>query len=371
MGSGAWRARAVRGKAVGDPEPISPFLLSTDAFPVRERLAMWREMYGRNIINGEIEPLDDRPFYASVSIHALPGVGVAFGSRSDASLFVDQRCAAKMSDRIALTLVTRGVGHASQFGREATAGPGGAIPFSTIDAFSATLRGDGAHVTLSFPRAAVQALAPGFADAMARPINPGNGALRLLADYLGVLRDRDAPLKADLASVFSGHLLDLTALVIGARGEVRESALAGGAKAAWRRAILREIGARATTPSLSAKAIARNLGISTRYLHAILEETGKSFSEIVLERRLAQASSVLNDRRFDGLTISEIALAAGFSDISYFNRSFRRRFGDTPSKVRAGLICRRATRAIRAPRRLFAVGQSLCVPGQDRRFFAR
>jgi transcriptional regulator GlxA family with amidase domain len=31
---------------------------------------------------------------------------------------------------------------------------------------------------------------------------------------------------------------------------------------------------------------------------------------------------------------SRVALAAGFSDISQFNRLFRARFGDTPSAVR-------------------------------------
>jgi AraC-like DNA-binding protein len=33
--------------------------------------------------------------------------------------------------------------------------------------------------------------------------------------------------------------------------------------------------------------------------------------------------------------ICDIALQAGFSDISHFNRLFRARFGDTPSGVRA------------------------------------
>jgi AraC-like DNA-binding protein len=34
-------------------------------------------------------------------------------------------------------------------------------------------------------------------------------------------------------------------------------------------------------------------------------------------------------------TISAIAFDAGFGDLSHFNRLFRRRFGATPSEVRA------------------------------------
>jgi AraC-like DNA-binding protein len=37
----------------------------------------------------------------------------------------------------------------------------------------------------------------------------------------------------------------------------------------------------------------------------------------------------------DGTTASAVALAAGFGDLSHFNRSFRRRYGATPSDVRA------------------------------------
>jgi AraC-like DNA-binding protein len=44
---------------------------------------------------------------------------------------------------------------------------------------------------------------------------------------------------------------------------------------------------------------------------------------------------MLTDRRYLYLAIINIALAVGFGDISHFNRVFRRRFGETPSGVRA------------------------------------
>src|SRR5262249_44100849 len=34
-------------------------------------------------------------------------------------------------------------------------------------------------------------------------------------------------------------------------------------------------------------------------------------------------------------SITSVAFDAGFGDLSYFNRTFRRRFGDTPSGVRS------------------------------------
>ncbi len=36
-----------------------------------------------------------------------------------------------------------------------------------------------------------------------------------------------------------------------------------------------------------------------------------------------------------GLTISGIAYEVGFGDLSYFNRSFRKRYGQSPSQVKS------------------------------------
>lgn len=62
-------------------ESISPVRLLTASFPVGDRLSMRREIYGRHIVHGDIEPIDDRPFPASVLIpdlrEAMTGAGGA------------------------------------------------------------------------------------------------------------------------------------------------------------------------------------------------------------------------------------------------------------------------------------------------------
>jgi len=47
---------------------------------------------------------------------------------------------------------------------------------------------------------------------------------------------------------------------------------------------------------------------------------------------------MLTDPRFASRSITSVAFDAGFGDVSYFNRSFRRRFGATPSETRAEAI---------------------------------
>ena len=65
----------------------------------------------------------------------------------------------------------------------------------------------------------------------------------------------------------------------------------------------------------------------------LFEAEGLSFLEYVFAERLPghmKCSTTDSDR-----TISAIAFAVGFSDLSHFNRTFRRRFGRTPTEVRA------------------------------------
>ena len=63
----------------------------------------------------------------------------------------------------------------------------------------------------------------------------------------------------------------------------------------------------------------------------IKRRTGRTYTELLQERRLRQAAWLLahtNQR------ISDIALAVGYENVSYFHRLFRERFGLSPKKYR-------------------------------------
>jgi len=89
-------------------------------------------------------------------------------------------------------------------------------------------------------------------------------------------------------------------------------------------------------PGLNAEVTGKHLSISGRAVQMLFEAEGTTFSTYVLEQRLLHALRRLRDPRYDPIGISQIAYAAGFVDLSHFNRCFRRRFGDTPSGVRSG-----------------------------------
>ncbi|HYU13514.1 MAG TPA: helix-turn-helix transcriptional regulator [Stellaceae bacterium] len=88
-------------------------------------------------------------------------------------------------------------------------------------------------------------------------------------------------------------------------------------------------------PGLSLGEVAGRLGISPRSVQALFEADGTTFSRFVLEERLLRAYRLLTGRLSAGRSVTAVAFEVGFNDLSYFNRTFRRRFGLTPSEARA------------------------------------
>ncbi|WP_299336255.1 ATP-binding protein [uncultured Psychroserpens sp.] len=82
---------------------------------------------------------------------------------------------------------------------------------------------------------------------------------------------------------------------------------------------------------LSVEHIAREVGFSRSQLHRKLKAiSGKSANQLITEIRLNEAHRMLKSKSG---SVSEIAYAVGYSNLSYFTKSFKERFGELPSKV--------------------------------------
>jgi len=63
----------------------------------------------------------------------------------------------------------------------------------------------------------------------------------------------------------------------------------------------------------------------------IKRRMGKTYTELVQAKRLIQAGYLLTTT---GMNVSDVALAVGYDNISYFHRIFQERYGMTPRKYR-------------------------------------
>ncbi|MGV8954742.1 MAG: acetamidase/formamidase family protein [Cypionkella sp.] len=80
--------------------------------------------------------------------------------------------------------------------------------------------------------------------------------------------------------------------------------------------------------------IAREEGMSTRYLQRLFAQRGESFSEYLKAQRLEHCRADLLDPNYDTESIASIGQRWGFRDQAHFSRSFTAAFSATPTAVR-------------------------------------
>jgi AraC-like DNA-binding protein len=156
---------------------------------------------------------------------------------------------------------------------------------------------------------------------------------RLLFGYLDALSDDMSLASPALAEAVVIHVHDLVALALGASRDGAEIATRRGLRAARLRAVKADVRAN-LAGNVSVAAVAQRQGITPRYLHMLFEHEDATFSQFVLRQRLDRARTMLADPDQDHRSIAAIAYAAGFADLSYFNRAFRHRYGATPGEAR-------------------------------------
>lgn len=97
--------------------------------------------------------------------------------------------------------------------------------------------------------------------------------------------------------------------------------------------VLRFLEVHLSDPNLSTARAANGCGISARYLAALLQRHGTSFTALVWEQRLTNAQKWLSSS--SDTTIAEIAYGVGFKSPAHFSRMFKRAFDVNPSDYRA------------------------------------
>ena len=316
---------------------------SMDALPGGERGAiLFREMMRRHIVALENQPLTNgRSLRRAVGI-ALPDLGVAVGSSSPQTVRRTPQLLADGNDNLRLIIPRNSAtaAIATQFGREITIDSGGAVVLLNSEQNSITFPSSTRLLVLNMRSQRLRSLLHDFDAVLARPIPKQVEALQLLSNYIDGLI-KTPTVSADVTRLAVSHVYDLAALASGAVRDAAEIAKGRGLRAARLYAIKADIAEKLADPGLSVNAVAMRQRVSSRYIQMLFEQEGTTFSQYVIRQRLIHAYRMLTDPRFADRSITSVAFDAGFGDLSYFNRAFRRCYGGTPSEIRADAIRRK------------------------------
>lgn len=322
--------------SISRSDPVQTMRLDSAQFSGPDRVEAFRETYGRAVMQMEIDPQPGVPFELDFTVRAVPGFGMAWGRLSPTR---NRHTAAMIADDdVVLVHVPHGHGTLHQDGREVSIQSGEATWVS--NGLAGEFRGDAPSrlCNLRFSRARLALLAGDIDDALIRKVDSRHPALRLLAGYAGVMDDAQALATPQLCEAVTQHMHELAALLLGATREGVEAARGGGLRAARLRAVRTDIAAHLTDPQLSIGAVAARLRLPARSIRALFQGENTTFAHYVLHQRLARVHGRLARPQDAGAPVSALAYEAGFGDLSYFNHAFRRRYGATPSDVRAAAL---------------------------------
>jgi AraC-like DNA-binding protein len=305
------------------------FSFSTRGLPPRERADALHGLQQRGVMT--VEPLADHIPRAAIRKRFMPGADILSGALSGLRQFGTQHG----GDNIFVALNIEGESTAQERDREVTLHSGDAVLFSGVTGRCTIHRP--ALVRFTAMRIPYRALAPLVAnldDGALRLIPKQTSSLRLLASYLSAIDMGHALDSPELCPAVVSHIHDLVALSLGAAPGYEGVAEERGVSAARLQAIKADIAAHLDDCELNVNSVAARHGVTPRYVQKLFATEGATFSEFVLGQRLTVAYRQLGDPRFAHRSISSIAFDLGFSDLSYFNRTFRRRHEATPTEVR-------------------------------------
>lgn len=307
--------------------------LSTDALPARDRVALFQDEFGRRLTGSDVSASSNprNPFRIRWSHVTGRRVGVTLADNAGFTLRRRDRRLRDGDDDFSYLMAVSGSVRWEQGDRRFVLLPGQGALVCHATPHESWWTGS-RIAAIRVPRSCLPD--PGAADrAAGNRWESTHPLLKLLRAYRRSLWD-EVEAHGELPAPSERNLIDLVAALAAtsaetARRTVRH-ALGPARVAAMREVLVR----RCADPDLGMAEVAAAVGVSERAGHLAFAAAGLRFGDCLAEARLARVLARL--RSGEAGRIIDIAFAAGFGDVSHFNRLFRRRFGMTPGEMRHG-----------------------------------
>jgi AraC-like DNA-binding protein len=309
-----------------------------DALHVRAKDGAVESLHERGVTWVSFKPIPDLACGIDFTLRKLPDLGLLSGAVQGLRHEHARRDSGDNDDDFSLHMNLSGLSFVSSARGEMKLGVGDAMLLNYSVSRTISRPGLVDHRVVRLPRASLSPLVRNIDDAVLCRIPRGTGMLRLLRSYVDAVFDDPGLAMPEMRQLVIAQLCDLIAVTVGATRDAAATAEGRGIRAARLRAIKNDIEAHLTYGDLSPGVVARRQRVSDSYIRKLFEGEGTSFSQFVLGRRLMRAQRMLTDRRWADRSIAWIAFETGFGDLSYFNRTFKRFYGSTPSETRGVMV---------------------------------
>lgn len=321
-------------------EQLPVIALSTEDFAAHNRVQAF-ETAAAAICKLAIEPASPDTYASSTTIKIMPG---AVTARTSHSASVTTRTRAMAADEGDNLLIHIPLNHG--FSMAQTNGPAIECKVGEVYLDPNEVAGRAAFQAertdlfyVSIPRA-VLAQSPRALNGRLRQTMQISPQWRMFIRYAQSLDAEAEGLAAEERAQCCAHLHELAQIALSAGDTARQEAQGRGVRAARLRAVKAAIDAHLTEPGLSLAVIAAVSGISERYGRALFADEQTTFRDYLTRKRMQLLRRMLADPMQDYRSISDLVMAVGFGDLSWFNKCYRQIYGETPSESRARLSYR-------------------------------
>jgi AraC-like DNA-binding protein len=320
-------------QVMGATQPLNRFSIFHQGLAKGPAYEAWREGICRGFCRLDVGPagydfIDCRNEFVllhSIAIATPRGRSARFARTRD---LLDDGC-----DDFVLISATRGKVRVTQ-GSKAIDLTAGQMCLTEMNIAGAVdLNQTGGFTTTRFSRRQLLQVAPSAETQLARTLGHDRALSVMIERYSALCSEVAGELDLPGQKAAAQHLTDLVGHLLGTGAE--QTNLIGQSRISTARLELMKADAlrNLDRSNLTIETVARANGLSRRQAQRMFASSGTTFTEFVLEQRLLLSRQLLLRDQAHHRKVSDIAFAVGFNDLSYFHRSFKKRFGVTPSDI--------------------------------------
>lgn len=303
--------------------------LTTDGVGPDERAEFWTALVSRHVTPMAMEPAP-LELRGEIQARTIGHVGVArVCGQGIRAIHTDSHVARASTHLYAACVHLAGETTITQDGQTTALRPGDVFITDSRRRFALGLERPWRHLVLTMPTACLDTRVA-RAESIGGRVMRGSALGRLWASHLAAAFALGPGVSPAAAALIARQSIDLLVQLLNETPDPgplvgRDAAFAGACHV---------INQRFREPDLTPAAIACDIGVSSRTLARIFAERGETIMRRVFRERVKEAATLLRSPAWAHRSITDIAFACGFNDLSHFGRVFAATMDMSPSAYR-------------------------------------
>ncbi|WP_297813882.1 helix-turn-helix domain-containing protein [uncultured Methylophaga sp.] len=291
-------------------------------------------MIGKQYANVEITPPDDTYLYNDMFIYPWQQ-GIRLSPIYSNAITLERLPSEPENvtqDCYFVVLLTAGQYKIEQGGRESFLKPGEMTLYDATEPHRITIPQPFSKVLISVPRHLLNARIANVEQLTASKLNTHDGIGAVTSRLIQSIVNELPTLEHGAFQSLAEPTIDsLSYSLIGSQGKQTELSQSQ-SLSLWR--VKQFIKHNLGNSELNAATIAAAVKLSPRYINKMFEQEQTSLMRFMTQQRIARCRHYLASQLHNHLSITEIAMQAGFNNMSHFSRVFREQYGMTPRYYR-------------------------------------